>query len=271
MSGPLAGQVAIVTGAGRGVGRAIAEALASAGASVALAARSGEEIEAVRAAVEAGGGRAVAVPADVTDEPAVGALVAETIRTLGSPTLLVSNAGSWQSVGPLAEADAERWWRDVEVNVKGPFLCARAVLPSMCERGGGRIVNVSSYAAIVPQPYATAYAASKAAVLSLTESLAAEVAGRGVRVFAISPGFVRTRMVADVIESEAGRRYVPEIAARQDAVEPERAGALVVDIASGRLDPLAGRFLHVQDDVDDLLGRADEIRAGDLYTLRLRR
>lgn len=268
---PLAGQVAIVTGSGRGVGLAIAQVLAAAGASVAVSARSRDAIETAVEGITRAGGRAVAIAADVTDEVAVAALVAETERRLGPPTLLVANAGSWRHVGPLADADPADWWGDVEVSLKGTFLAVRAVLPGMLGRRLGRIVAVSSYAAIAPRPYATAYASAKVAVLRLTDSLAAELAGSGVLAFAITPGFVRTELVESVAASETGRRYLPDLAGRGDAVEPERAGRLVADIASGRLDALAGRFLHVLDDVDDLLRHADEIAAEDLYALRLRK
>ena len=261
----LATQVAIVTGASRGVGRAVAEALSAAGASVALAARSRRQLEEVATGLE----RVLVAPTDVTDAAAVGALVEETERRLGPPTLLVSNAGAWRSAGPLWEADPAAWWEDVEVSLRGAFLCARAVLPGMLARGSGRVVNVSSYAANGPRPYASGYAAGKAAVLRLTDSLAAELGGTGVHAFAISPGFVRTELVGRVLRSPQGRRWLPELAERQDALEPERAGRLVVDIASGRLDALAGRFLHVLDDVDDLAARAEEIRARDLYALRM--
>jgi NAD(P)-dependent dehydrogenase (short-subunit alcohol dehydrogenase family) len=267
----LDGQIAIITGAGRGVGRAIAESLADHGAGVALAARSVHELEEVAASIQAGGGTAVAVPTDVTDERTVASLVATTESRLGSPTLLVNNAGTWRQVGPLVEADLDTWWGDVEVSLKGTFLCTRAALPGMRARGRGRIVNVSSYAAITSGPYATAYACAKAALLRLTDSLAAELDGSGVRTFAITPGFVRTALIERVAASEAGRRFLPELGERQDAVDPKEAGRLVVDIASGRLDPLAGRFLHVLDDVDELLRRAAEVVERDLYTLRLRR
>ncbi len=267
---PLAGQVAIVTGAGRGVGRAIAGEVAAAGAAVAVSARSRDAIKTTVEAIVQAGGRAIPIVADVTDEQAVASLVAETQAHLGQPTLLVANAGSWHQVGPLVEADPAQWWGDVEVSLKGTFLATRAVLPGMLESRRGRIVTVSSYAATGPRPYATAYASAKAAVLRLTDSLAAELVGTGVLAFAITPGFVRTALVESVAASEPGRRYLPELADRQDGLEPERAGRLVVDIASGRLDALAGRFLHVLDDVDDLLARADELVEQNLYTLQLK-
>ena len=189
---------------------------------------------------------------------------------LGPVTLLVNAAGSWRQVGPVVDADPELWWGDVEVNLKGAFLCVRALLPSMLARREGRIVNVSSYAAIAPRPYATAYAASKAALLRFTDSLEVELEGSCVHVFAVTPGFVRTRLVEDVASSPAGRKNLPELATRSDALEPERLAKLVVTIATGRVDPLAGRFLHVLDDLDELLEHAEEVRDQDLYTLRLR-
>jgi NAD(P)-dependent dehydrogenase (short-subunit alcohol dehydrogenase family) len=262
--------VAIVTGGGRGVGRAVAEALARQGARVVLAARTTPELDAAAAAIAEFGGRALALPADVTDGDAVSRLVAESSREFGPPALLVNAAGSWNEIGPLENADADAWWRDVEVSLKGTFLCTRAVLPAMLAAGNGRIVNVSSYAAVSPRPYVTGYASAKAALLRLTDSLTVELAGRGVRVFAITPGFVRTRLVEQASSSEGGRRYLPELGERDDALSPELAGRLVVDIASGRLDSLCGRFLHVLDDTDDLLRRIDEIEREDLYVLRLR-
>ena len=268
---PLAGEVAIVTGASRGVGRAVAEGLASAGASVALAARTQEALQDVAAEIERLDGLAEVVVTDVTDPVAVERLVARTEQTLGPPALLVANAGSWRQVGPLWEAKPEDWWQDVEVTLRGAFLCARAVLPPMLERRRGRIVTVSSYAAIRPGPWASAYATAKAGLLRMTDSLAAELDGTGVLAFAIAPGFARTDLVESVAGSAAGRRYLPALGEREDIVPPERTARLVARIASGELDDLAGRFLHALDDVDELRSRAEELRRDDLYVLRLRR
>ncbi len=261
--GPLAGQVAIVTGGGRGVGRAIAEELSAAGASVAVSARTGSEVEAVAAAAVAAGGRAVAVPADVTDRWAVDRLVSAVREELGSPTLLVNNAGAWRAVGPIEESDVELWWNDVEVSLRGTFLCTRAVLPSMLAQGNGRIVNVASRAGTVPRPYASGYASGKAAVLSFTQSVAAEVESRGVEVFAISPGFVRTALIDGVVASPGGQAFMTQLADRDDDLRPELVARLVVDIAGGRLDALTGSFLHVLDDLDVLLAATRPPEAAD--------
>jgi NAD(P)-dependent dehydrogenase (short-subunit alcohol dehydrogenase family) len=263
----LDGQVAIVTGGGRGVGRAVAEALGARGAAVAVAARTREEVEAVAAGLP----RAIAVPTDVIRAEEVERLVERTQSELGQPTLLVAGAGTWDHAGPAWEGDADAWWRDVEVALRGAYLCARAVLPGMVERGEGRIVVVSSYAANAPRPWSSGYASGRAALLRFVDSLAGEVADGGVAVFAVTPGFVRTELVESVIRSDAGRRYLPELGARTDALAPELAGALVAELATGRADALTGRFLHVLDDLDDLVARADEISRDDLYALRFRR
>jgi NAD(P)-dependent dehydrogenase (short-subunit alcohol dehydrogenase family) len=253
---PLSGQVAIVTGAGRGIGRAIAEGLAAAGASVAVAARTLVEVETTATAVADRGGRGLPVAADVTDATVVDALVSAVRSELGPPTLLVNNAGTWLSVGPVETADPDRWWRDVEVSVRGTFLCTRAVLPLLLEQGGGRIVNVASRAGTDPRPNGSGYAAAKAAVLSFTRSLAAEVAPRGVSVFAMSPGFVRTALIDRVISLAEGKSSPAGVRDREDDLRPELSAELVVDIATGRLDILTGRFLHVLDDLDELLADA---------------
>src|SRR5262249_4395164 len=150
------------------------------------------QVEAVAHDIVRAGGLAIAVPADVTECAAVDKLLAEAESGLGPLTLLVHNAGAWRAVGSVAESDPATWWSDVEANLKSTFLCTRAALPGMLRRGAGRIINVSSYAAVAPRPYLTSYASAKAAVLRFTDSLAGELDGTGVLAFAITPGFVRT-------------------------------------------------------------------------------
>jgi NAD(P)-dependent dehydrogenase (short-subunit alcohol dehydrogenase family) len=265
---PLSGQVAIVTGGGRGVGRAIARRLSREGAAVAVAARSAEELAETVAEIKRDGARAHAVQADVTEESDVEQLVATTERELGPLTLLVNNAGRCRAIDPVWEVDPSNWWRDVEVNLRGTFLCSHAALPGMIERGAGRIVNISSYVATRPFPYASAYASAKTAVLSFTEALAAETINLGISVFAFSPGRVRTVMLAQLT---AGLDRWRESPLEPTFVEPDRVGEVVAFLASGRADGLSGRFLHALDDVGDLARRADDVRRNDLFALRLRR
>ena len=135
--GGLAGQVVVVTGAGRGIGRAVAQAFAREGAVVALCARSAHELTAVQREIEAAGGRAVVRPTDVSDEAAVAALVSETLRTSGRIDCLVTAAGV-AAFGPVAEAKTSEWDETVAVNLRGVFLCCRAVLPAMMAAQIGR-------------------------------------------------------------------------------------------------------------------------------------
>ncbi len=248
----LTGRVALVTGGGRGIGRNVAIELAGAGMKVAVSARSKDEIEAT--AAEVGG---IAVQCDVSDRAQVEAMVAETER-LGPIDLLVANAGMAPDEDKAWEMDPSDWWRTFEVNVLGVYLCCRAVIPGMLERGSGRIVNVASGAAYLPGVSTTSYSASKAAVHRFSEALANQLEGR-IPVFSISPGLVRTSMTDEWGDDAP---WTP----------PELAPRLVRVLASGRLDALSGRYLHAEhDDVDDLARRANEIVESDLNAIRLRR
>ncbi len=208
------GQVAVVTGAGRGIGAATARALVDAGLSVVLAARTREQIERQTAELVAIGGKAKAVVCDVTSEASVEALCREAAE-LGPVAVLVNNAGAAASM-PVAKTSLDDWNRLMAVNATGAFLCTRAFLPGMLERKWGRVVNVASTAGLSGGKYLAAYSAAKHALVGLTRSSAAEVAGTGVTVNAVCPNFVDTGMTAETVDrivAKTGRTREEALAA----------------------------------------------------------
>ncbi len=250
----LEGQVALVTGGGRGIGRLIARELADAGMHVAVAARTTGQVDETAQEIDG-----LAVTADVSKQEDVEAMKATVERELGPIDLLVNNAGVGLGGSLPWEDDPADWWHVFEINVLGPYLCCRAVLPAMVERRGGRIVNTGSGASYLPNAGATAYGASKAALGRFGELLAGQVAEFGIAVFTISPGLVRTEMTEP---------FGPNL----PWTPPELAPRLVRVLASGRADRLAGRYIHAEhDDIEALIERADEIEQRDLNAIRLQR
>jgi NAD(P)-dependent dehydrogenase (short-subunit alcohol dehydrogenase family) len=274
----LTGRVALVTGGGRGLGQVFAQVLAQAGAAVAVAARSADQLQETVTLIEAQGGRAMALPLDVTDQAAVEHAVGRVERRLGPVDILVNNAGLWGPINPVWEVDPEQWWNTMAIHVQGSFLCARTVLPGMITRRCGRIINIVSHAGVHRWPTCSAYAVSKTAVIKFTENLAAETRRHGISVFALHPGLATvglTRLALDMDApdaSPAGRAaaWIRQQVAEGQAVPPERSAWLVAWLAAGRADQLSGRYLTVDDNLETLVTRADEIQEADLYTLRLR-
>lgn len=269
----LQGQAAIVTGGGRGIGRAIALALAGAGASVAVMARSKNEIgETARLIEKEAKGRALAVAADVTDTRAVAEAMKAVERELGPVDILVNNAASVKPLGPFWETSVDEWWRTLEVNLLGVALCTHAVLPGMVARGRGRIMNVSSGAGAVAAPYFSSYVVSKAALIRFTECLALEAGPRGVRVFSITPGTVRTAGAEYSLNSEEGKKWLPWFKRIFDEgfdVPPQRAAELVLQLVSGKYDCLSGRMVSIYEDLETLKAGAAEIEQRNLYALKM--
>jgi NAD(P)-dependent dehydrogenase (short-subunit alcohol dehydrogenase family) len=185
--------------------------------------------------------------------------------------LLVNNHGAFRAFGPIWECDPEVWWQDVEINLRGTFNTCRLVVPSMVARGQGRIVNLVGGGTGNSFPHGSGYASSKAAIMRFTECLNDTTKERGVLTFAVDPGLVRTAMTEMQLYSEAGKTYMPNIQDLFDNgvnISPSRAAALIVDVAAGRFDPLAGRLLRGVDDRDQLEQEMKEIVARDGRALR---
>ncbi|MGB0035921.1 MAG: SDR family NAD(P)-dependent oxidoreductase [Candidatus Acidiferrales bacterium] len=195
----LKGQVAVVTGGGRGIGRAIAKKFASEGAAVVVTARTEKEVRDTVAEIQKSGGKGVAIVADVSRETDCEKIVRAAREAFGAIHILVNNAGVYGPVSPVEKIAPQDWDEAIAVNLRGPFLLSRLVLPEMYERGSGSILNISSVAAKMAFQMNGPYSASKAGLIGLTHTLAAESARKGVRVNAICPGPVtETKMSQDL-------------------------------------------------------------------------
>jgi NAD(P)-dependent dehydrogenase (short-subunit alcohol dehydrogenase family) len=273
----LAGRGAIVTGASQGLGRAIAETYVREGASVLLAARTAGHLEDARAALAALArpGQVVdAVAADVGEPSGCAAIVERAVRALPDVTALVNNAGVYGPLGRIEDVDWEDWADAVRVNLFGVALMSRAVIAHFRRRGYGKIVNLSGGGATGPLPRFSAYAASKAAVVRLTETLAEELREDHIDVNAIAPGALNTRLLDQVLGAgpdAVGRAFHDRAVKQRDegGAPLEKGAALAAFLASAQSDGITGRLLSaVWDDWERLAERRAELEKSDVYTLR---
>jgi NAD(P)-dependent dehydrogenase (short-subunit alcohol dehydrogenase family) len=270
----------LITGASRGIGRALALRFAADDARVALVARSEAGLQETLTAVRTAGCDGDAFVADVTDPATIAKAVEQFQTALGPIDVLINNAGLGGPIGEMWQLDVDAWWETVEVNLRGTFVCSRAVLPSMVERKYGRILNVVSHAGVHRWPYFSSYVASKAAVIKLTETLASETRAHGVAVLAVHPGLVRAGLTDARPEGPPPPEGTPERKVhawfeRQlsegHTVSVEEAAEFVADLASGRADVLSGRYIAIEDNLDALVERAADVRRDNLQALKVER
>ncbi len=249
----LQGKIAVVTGASRGIGRAIALALADEGVAVALGSRSLEELGQLASTIESQGGRAVAVPLDVTDKASIEAAVKETAASLGAADIVVNNAGIAKSAKTV-DMDDELWDEHLRVNLTGAYHVTRAFLPGLIDKNWGRIINIASTAGKVGFLYTAAYCASKHGLLGLTRALALEMVRHNVTVNAICPGYVATdmtkRSIANISRqtgmSEAdARSRLEKLSPQNRLIEPEEVARVAVMLASDEARGINGQAINI--------------------------
>ncbi len=238
----LTGKTALVTGAARGIGAAIATRLAEAGADVAVCDLKAEWLEETRAAIEAAGRRAFTYAVDVADSAAVDATVAAAFKDIGRLDILVNNAGITRDTLLMRMSDAD-WDAVLSVNLKGTFLFSRAVARPMMKQRTGSIVNIASIIGLIGNAGQCNYAASKAGVIALTKSSAKELAARNIRVNAVAPGFIQSKMT-DVLSDDVKGRMLDLIPLKRFGT-PADVAEVVLFLAGDRSAYMTGQVLQV--------------------------
>jgi NAD(P)-dependent dehydrogenase (short-subunit alcohol dehydrogenase family) len=242
----LAGKVVLVTGASRGIGAAIARACAAAGAKLVLAARKQPDLDAVASAIRAAGGEAVACAAHMGKPEQVRELFAQAVDAFGKVDVLVNNAATNPYFGPMLDIPEAAFAKTVEVNVQGYFWAIRELCAHLRGRAGsGSIVNVASVAGFKAAPFQGVYGMTKAAVISMTQTLAQEIGPAGIRVNAVAPGLVDTRFAAAIVQNPSLRDLIVKRTPLGRVGQPDEIAGAVVYLASDAASYVNGHVLVV--------------------------
>ena len=259
----------LITGAGRGIGKRLAIGFAAAGARVGLLARSQAELDLAKLEIEHAGGAALRIRADVRDFEQMCAAADRMRAVFGGVQILIAAAGVQGPIGPLAETKTKHWTETIEINLVGIMHACRAVLPQMIERRSGKIIIVSGGGAASPRPGFSAYAAAKAGVVRMAETLAEEVRDCNVQVNCMAPGASYTHMTDEIIHAgdRAGRKEIEdaEHVRLTGGIAPEKQIQLAMFLASARSNHVSGKLVHVNDDWKKL---ERENANPELFTLR---
>ncbi|CAN5529611.1 3-oxoacyl-[acyl-carrier-protein] reductase [soil metagenome] len=247
-------KVAVITGASRGIGRAVAVGLAQRGAQVVLVARGVEQLYQTAAIIEQGGGKALVLPANLGEPAAVEQLKGQIRAQFAPPSILINAAGIFGPVQLIKDSDPIQWIETLQTNMIAPYLTCRAFVGGMIEQGWGRIISVSSAAALhTPGPSNSAYATSKVALNQFTRHLAAELNGTGVTANVIHPGEVKTEMWADIRDqaeqlgsAAEGYRQWARWVGETGGDPPEKTVDLVLQLLSDEAASINGQFLWIE-------------------------
>jgi len=270
----LSGTNAIVTGASQGLGKVIAAQLLRQGAGVMICARDAAMLAATRDELATAGGKVLAKACDVSDERQVAELTEFALREFGTIHTLVSNAGVYGPMGPTEEVDLGEWKRAIEINLYGTLLPCRALIPHFKKAGRGKIIIVSGGGATNPLPNISSYAASKAAVVRLMETLAEELRSHHIDVNAVAPGALKTRLVEQVLaagpEKVGAAFFAKNKKWSEEGATPLELGAeLAAYLASSASDGITGKLISAQwDPWSRLHEYRDELSGSDIYCLR---
>ncbi len=270
----LKNKIAIITGAGRGIGECIALTFAQEGANVVVASLLQAEIKDTVEKIKDLGGDVLGIKVDVSNPKEVKRMVKNTLQRFGKIDILVNNAGVQGQIGPLEKNNSNDWFRTIEVNLFGTFLCTKEVLPYMKRQKRGKIINFSGGGATSSRPNFSAYAASKTAIVRLTEVLADELKKYNIQVNAIAPGAVNTKMLKEILEAgkKAGKKAISEAKKqlRSGGTPLQNPAELVLFLASNKSDKLSGKLISAKWDNWRKLDKKKikDIMKSSNYTLR---